>query len=75
MGFGIRIGDLNWRSGIGNWERVLGLEIGDWDPGLGSGIGIRDWDQGLGLEIGDCDWILGLDWDLGLSDWELGIII
>ena len=30
---------------------VLGIEIGDWDWGLGLEIGIGDWDSRLGLGI------------------------
>ena len=42
------IGDSNLR---GDWDLGVGLGIGFWD--LNSGLEIEDWDGGLGLEIGN----------------------
>ena len=67
-----------------DWNRGLGLGIGDWNSylgveiRLGNGLGIWNRDRGLGLEIGD--WGLGIGdryWSLGLRDldWYWGFRI
>ena len=37
--------------GIGIGDLGLGIRTGDWDRGLGFGMGIRDWDLRIWIRI------------------------
>ena len=59
----------------GDFRFELGIEIGDWDLGMGLEIRIGDWEWRLGLGIGNLDLGLGMGirFEIGDQDvWDLG---